>query len=66
MARNYYRTLMTTSLLASVGSFVIELGNVVTTISDRELSIWACVVTMALAVGGLVGIQMLRRSGWED
>ena len=73
MARNFDRTLLISSVLAAIGSFLIDLGNATNEVStyialklqamsiaDRDFAVTALVVVIISAAVGLVVIQLLR------
>jgi hypothetical protein len=71
MTRSFHRTLIVPSLLAGIGSFVIEVGKLFISpeislddlpMPSREVGITACIAIIAFAIGGLVVIHLLRGS----
>ena len=72
MTHSFHRTLIVPSLLAGIGSFLIEVGRLFISIPevtledlpmpDREFGITACIAIIAFAIGGLAVIHMLRGS----
>jgi hypothetical protein len=70
MTHSFHRTLIIPSLLAGIGSFVIEVGKLFISIPevtledlpmpDREFGITACIAIIAFAIGGLAVIHLIR------
>lgn len=73
MARDFNRTLLISSVLAGIGSFLIDLGNATNeafafiavklqelSVADRNLAVTALIVVIISAAVGLVIIQLVR------
>jgi hypothetical protein len=75
MMRSFHRTLVVPSLVAGIGSFLIEVSRLLFSavplpavlenlpMPSRSFGIAVCIVIIAFAIGGLVVIQLLRGGG---
>jgi hypothetical protein len=75
MARSFHRTMLISSFIVAVGSFLLDLGTALPQFADffgielyalpaseRTFAILACVAVIAFSAGGLVVIQILRNN----
>jgi hypothetical protein len=72
MMRSFHRTLIVPSLVAGIGSFLIEVSKILFSavplpavfenlpVPSRDFGITACIAIIAFAFGGLVVIQLIR------
>jgi hypothetical protein len=76
MTRSFHRTLIVPSLVAGIGSFLIEVSRLLFSVvplpeavleklpvPSRDFGIVACVAVIAFAIGGLAVIHLLRGGG---